>query len=184
MPGIELQIDSKSHYVLVDISPDPSLWPLNRHEVDSSNIHRILDCCKETDIGHDHLPIWRKSVVLVCEEVDTLAQPKTDTVLTTEGSLTIMRYRLRRVTTLEWNCRLAAIPADPKSPGHWLPFEPSLVHMRSVVCSATGGRHSVSPLVDDPDMFCDPKAVKGLWSREGWHQEWHKQWPVYEVYLV
>ena len=198
VPGIDFNIDSQINYVLVDISPDSSLWPLSKDEKESSNSHNVLGCCKETDVGHGHAPIWEKSVILVCEEVDTLkTQPKAD------NTLVSVKYRLRRVTTLEWNCSPAAMPTDPGSSGDWLPFEPSLVHMKSVVCSATGGRHGVSPLVDDPDLFCDPKAVTGLWSQEErhqkwykrwpftglrkheeWNQEWHKQWPVYEVYLV
>ena len=188
VPGIDLNINPQGNYVLVDISPDSSLWPFGNEEFSESNIHllhRILDCCKETDEGHHHPPVWNKSVILVCEEVDTPAQPITDTAPVTKGSLTMIRYRLRRVTTLEWNCRPSPMPANPTStsPGHWLPFEPSLVHMRSVVCSATGGLHSVSPLMDDPDVFCDPE-VTGLWSQGEWHEEWYKQWPVYGVYLV
>ena len=184
VPGIDLNIDSRINYVLVDISPDSSLWPLEKEVVEYSNIIGMLDCCQETDIEHDHLPIWQKSVVLVCEEVDTIAQSKADNALVSEGPLATMRYCLRRVTTLEWNCRQSATPADTRSPRHWLPFQPSLVHMRSVVCSATGGLHSISPWVEDPDVFCDPGAVTGLWSEEGWQQEWHKRWPFYEVYLV
>ena len=188
VPGIDLNIDSQSNYVLVDISPDPGLWPgcLSDEEIKHLTWYNMIDCCKKTDIGHDHPPIWQKSVILVCEEVDTIPQSKADNALVSEGPLAIMRHRLRRVTTLEWNCRPSAMPADPTSmsPGHWLPFKPSLVNMRSIVCSATGGKYSVNPLVDDPDVFCDPKAVTGLWSQEGWQEEWNKQWPVYEVYLV
>ena len=111
VPGIELHIDSRIEYVLVDISPDPSLWPDN-------GVHT----CRDTDEGHEHQPIWPKSVIIVCEEVDTLAL---------ECPSAVMKYRLRRVTTLEWECR------QPDKPnGCWLPFEPSLVHMRAIVCSA------------------------------------------------
>ena len=169
VPGIELHIDSGIKYILVDISPDPSLWPLN-------STHTCLD----TDGGHEHLPIWPKSVMIVCEEVDTLECPSAD-----------MKYRLRRVTTLEWECRQ---PGNPD--GCWLPFEPSLVHMRSIVCSAKGCKFLESleneffQSLDtedtdssgneyiDLDVFCDPVAVASLLSQE------HSQWPRYEVYLV
>ena len=115
VPGIELHIDSKSKYVLVDISPDPSLWP-----------HNFAYTCSNTDEGHEHLPIWPKSVIIVCEEVDTLAH---------ECPLAVMKYHLRRVTTLEWEC------SQPDKPdGCWLPFKPSLVHMRSIVCNTKGRR--------------------------------------------
>ena len=169
VPGIELQIDSGSKYVLVDISPDRSLWP-----------HVPWEKCKKTDIGHEHLPIWQESVILICEEVDTLVQPTTDIAGGAESSPEIMRYCLRRVTTLEWNCRLSAKP----SPGRWLPFEPSLVHMRSVVCSARAPSfiNSISPSM--LDVFCDPAAVAGLLSQEEWDGKCDGQWPVYKVYLV
>ena len=187
VPGIELHIDSKSKYVLVDISPDLSLWPDNTDNM-----------CKNTDEGHEHLPIWPKSVIIVCLEC-----PSAD-----------MSYRLRRVTTLEWE-------AD----GCWLPFKPSLVHMRSIVCSVKG-REFLNSLDDegsvssdssdsegsdssdnegsdssdnegsdssgnediDLDVFCDPIVVASLLSQEGWHedwpQEWHSQWPTCEVYVM
>ena len=61
VPGIELYIDSRRKYVLVDISPDLSLWPQN-----------LYNTCRNTDKGHEHLPIWPTSVIIVCEEVDTL----------------------------------------------------------------------------------------------------------------
>ena len=133
VPGIELDIDSGIKYVLVDISPDLSLWPGN-----------IDNTCRNTDKGHEHLPVWPKSVIIVCEEVDTLAP---------EYLSAVMEYRLRRVTTLEWE-------AD----GYWLPFEPSLVHMRSIVCSAKGrnflkslkkSHKNSSDTDEDPDMHQD-----------------------------
>ena len=191
VPGIELQIDPGSRYVLVDISPDRSLWP-----------YADEDHCNKTGIGHEHLPIWQESVIVICEEVDTLAQPAIDTVKVAEGSSAVMKYRLRRVTTLEWDCKISGEPG----PGRWLPFEPSLVHLRSVVCSAKGGREHVyllDPEEDevedgdggqdgdqdedgDPDLnvFCDPEAMAGLLNQEGWHEEWYKRWPLYGVYLV
>ena len=165
VPGVEPDINSASRYVLVDISPDHSL----RSMIPRSH-------CEGNTAGHEHLPIWRESVIIVCEEVDIVTQP----------SSTVMRYRLRRVTTLMWDCRL---PTRPRPPGlgRWLPFTPSLLHMRSVVCSA-GGHRAVLLLrasdERDPDVFCDPAAAAGVLSRAGWHQEWDKQWPAYEVYLV
>ena len=189
VPGIELHIDSRIKYVLVDISPDLSLWPGN------------LDImCQNTDTGHEHLPVWPKSVIIICLEC-----PSAD-----------MKYRLRRVTTLEWEC------IQPGKPNEcWLPFEPSLVHMRSIVCSAKG-REFLKSLdnedtdssddegidnsddnkgidsrdnegtesrdnegIDrsdneymDLDVFCDPVAVACLLSQEP------SRWPRYEVYLV
>ena len=173
VPGVELPIDSKTNYVLVDISPDRSLWPINKH-------YR----CWETGRGHEHQPIWQKSVIVVCEEVDALAQPAADTARVTPGSFAITRYNLRRVTTLEWECRPSADPG----PGYWLPFEPSLVHMRSAVCSARGGLRAVvslrPPHVFSPDVFCDPAVAAGLRIEDGWHEEWSRRCPAYEVYLV
>ena len=156
VPGIELHIDSRSKYVLVDISPDLSLWPDND-----------FNTCKNTDEGHEHLPIWPKSVIIVCLEC-----PSAD-----------MNYRLRRITTLEWECR------EPgKASGCWLPFEPSLEHMRSIVCSAKGreflksldneGTDSSDNEHIDLNVFCDPVVVASLLSQEP------SQWPRYEVYLV
>ena len=152
VPGIELDIDSKSKYVLVDISPDLSLWP-----------HNDVHTCFDTDEGHEHLPIWPKSVIIVCLEC-----PSAD-----------MKYRLRRITTLEWEVD-----------GCWLPFEPSLEHMRSIVCSAKS-RKSVKSLSYkriDLNVFCDPVAVASLLSQEGWHKDWpqgwHSQWPTCEVYVM
>ena len=124
VPGIEVNFDSRTTYVLVDISPDHSLV-LGRP-------------CYDKLAGHVHLPMWQKSVVIVCEEVDTLAQ-------------VTMKYRLRRVTTLEWDCRTG------EKGWNWLPFEPSLEHMTSLVCSAEGA-YRRSP----PDVFCDPAVVAGL----------------------
>ena len=106
VPGIELHIDSRIKYILVDISPDPSLWPRN-----------LAHTCWDTDEGHEHLPIWPNSVIIVCLEC-----PSAD-----------MTYRLRRITTLEWECRQLG-----KADRCWLPFEPSLEHMRSIVCRAKG----------------------------------------------
>ena len=152
IPGIELHIDSKSKYVLVDISPDLSLWPGNCHNT-----------CRDTDEGHEHLPIWPKSVIIVCLEC-----PSAD-----------MNYRLRRVTTLEWE-------AD----GYWLPFRQSLVHMRSILCSAKGRKFLKSPDSKgiDLDVFCDPVAVASLLSQEGWQEDWpqgwHSQWPTCRVYVI
>ena len=155
IPGIELHIDSRIKYVLVDISPDPSLWPRN-----------YVNTCLDTDNGHEHLPIWPKSVIIVCEEVDTFAS---------EYPSTVMEYRLRRVTTLEWECRQPG-----NLDGCWLPFEPSLEHMRSIVCSAKGRKFLKSP--DNKyiglNVFCDPVVVASLLSQEP------SRWPRYEVYLV
>ena len=181
VPGIELHISPKSKYVLVDISPDYSLWPK-------------FTSCRETGIGHEHPPIWPESVIIICEEVDTLAHPADDTVGVTKCLSTIIRYRLRRVTTLEWDCRPLPDPVHwsrlplkrPKDcPGHWLPFKPSLVHMRSAVCSSKGGYQAARCLnTDIIDMFCDPAALAGLWSLDGCYEEWDKRYPAYEVYLV
>ena len=163
VPGIELNIDSGSKYVLVDINPDHSLWP------------SIVERCQEHLVGHAHPPIWRESVIIVCKEVDSLehAQP----VQVTTGSPAILRYRLRRITTLQ---------IKPFMTGNcgWLPLWPSLEHMRSVVCSAEvskGRPHAVTPLCL-LDVFCDPAAVAGLPIKNG-KREWDKC-PLYEVYLV
>ena len=155
VPGIELHLDSATKYVLVDISPDYSLWPASHFWM-----------CQKTKRGHEHLPIWQESVVLVCEEVDTLPRPA-------KRPFGVMEYYLRRVTTLKWDCRLAAEPG----PGRWLPFEPSLVHIRSVFCSAQG------PSTGFPHhLFCDPAVDTGLWDRWDFDDRW--KWPVYEVFLV
>ena len=170
VPGIELQIDSRIKYVLIDISPDVSLWPDN-----------IDNTCMDTDEEHDHLPIWPKSVIIVCLEC-----PSAD-----------MKYRFRRVTTLEWECRQ---PGKPD--GCWLPFEPSLQHMRSIVCSVKG-RNALNSLYYSPkqkgidlDVFCNPIAATCLLSQETlgedwdegwdkyWHEDWPSRWPRYQVYLV
>ena len=157
VPGIELHIDSRINYVLVDISPDVSLWPKNE-----------VNTCRNTDEGHEHLPIWPNSVIIVCEEVDTLECPSAD-----------MKYRLRRVTTLEWECRQ---PGNPD--GCWLPFKPSLEHMRSIVCSAKG-RKFLRRLKIDLDMFCDPVACDHWMKQEGYHGgRWLSRLPRYQVYLV
>ena len=159
VPGIELNIDSVSKYVLVDISPDNSLWP-------------------PREIGHGcrnlvRTPIWHESVIFVCKEVDSLAHGQP--VQVTTGSPAILRYPLRRITTLLY---------DVRSSYGWLPFRPSLEHMRSVVCSAEvskGKPHSITSLCL-LDVFCDPAAVAGLPIKNG-RREWDKC-PVYEVYLV
>ena len=134
VPGIELDIDSRSKYVLVDISPYLSLWPDND-----------FNTCRNTDKGHEHLPIWPKSVIIIALEC----------------LLAHMKYRLRRVTTLEWECRQ---PGKP-DPGCWLPFKPSPVHMRSIVCKAKG-REFVASLEqshDKPsDTDEDPDMDQGL----------------------
>ena len=184
VPGIELQIDSGGRYVLIDISPDRSLWSYNE------------EYCTKTEIGHEHLPIWQTSVILVCEEVDILAQLVAERAA--GSSTAVMRYRLRRVTTLEWDCRTSAEPG----PGRWLPFKPSLVHLGSVHCSAMGGIGSIYEALFDEDsedsedsdeddnkaadkaeiptsdMFYDPKDSAGLLSRR------REEWPVYKIYLV
>ena len=134
VPGIELQIESGNNYVLVDISPDRSLWPFG----DESS-------CPKTDIGHEHPPIWQTSVIIICEEVTTSTQLAAERA--TGSPLVVMSYQLRRVTTLEWDCRLSAEPG----PGRWLPFKPSLVHLRSIVCSAKGGQDHVILLDPDSD---------------------------------
>ena len=156
--GIELNIDSRRSYVLVDISPDCSLWS-------SKN-------CPWDTVEHVHPPIWRNSVIIVCEEVDSLAHAQP--VRVTTSSSAILRYRLRRITTLEWECSPLIVPDNGIR--HWLPFKPSLEHMRSVVCSAEGGSRSKTSRCP-PDVFCDPAAVKSGWRK------WNKC-PVYEVYLV
>ena len=135
VPGIELNIDSGTKYVLVNISPDHSL----RH-------------CRRDLVGHVHQPIWDESVIIVCQEVDSLAHAQP--VQVTTGSPAILRYRLRRITTLLYNT----------SRVHWFPVKPSLEHMRSVVCSAEVSKerpHSVTSLCL-LDVFCDPAAVADL----------------------
>ena len=199
--GIEPHITSGSRYVLVDINPDNSLWP---------TFETQLLLCENYDIGHEHHPIWQTSVILVCEEVDKLPQLEAERAAerATECSTSIMRYRLRRVTTLERDCTQSV-------PGLWLPFKPTLVHLRSVACSAKGGRDYIAPLVDlinedaekyldedeDEDLdiaqaidaawdaltfkvFCDPEAVAGLLGQGEFHKDWRKWLPGYEVYLV
>ena len=175
VPGIELNIDSRSKYVLVDISPDRSLW---------SN----AESCRNRGMGHEHLPVWQESVVIVCKEADTLSQTAAGV---TASSSAIMKYHLNRVTTLKWDCRLSAKPG----PGRWLPFNPSLVHIRSILCSANGGylqRSGYYYPEEDPDanMFCDPAAVADLLQMElhkqpqEWYKPWPKRWSMHEVYLI
>ena len=205
--GIEPQIDSERKYVLVDITPDGSLWP------------GVIDVgCLETNRGHEHPPIWDESVIVVCEEVDTLAQPVANTVWSAQSSSATMRYCLRRVTTLLWDCRLTESrlsglrrwlsPRYLLSPRRrywhrapvrrgWLPFNPSLMHMSSVVCSAKAEPDNAKfdderepvilhpvKLLRCPDVFCDPVVVEDLLRQDGWHEEWDKRCPVYDVYLV
>ena len=156
VPGIEPHIDPGKKYVLVDISPDFSVWLAG-------------DGCEVPGVkrGHEHLPIWQESVIIVCEEV-------TPTAGTTKHSSKGVKYRLRRVTTLEWDCRLSAEPG----PGRWLPFKPSLVHLRSVLCSA--GIRGPWGL---PYVFCDPEAVTDRLDRgKGWRNS--KRCPMYKVFLV
>ena len=86
--GIELDIDPRSRYVLVDISPEH--WLATNLGVSQ---------------GYVSSPRWRRSVIIVCQEVDNLAHAQPVRV-TKKGSLAIMRYRLRRVTTLYWETRL------------------------------------------------------------------------------
>ena len=161
VPGIELNIDSRSKYVLVDINPDHSLWPYERLE----------DCCRGRK-GHVHPPIWRDSVIIVCKEVDNLAHAQCVQFIT--GSPGIQRYRLRRITTLKWGW-------EDGQEGPNLPVRPSLEHMRSVVCSAEGSMEGLDS-VTSLDVFCDPAAVEGLPIKNG-KREWDKC-PLYEVYLV
>ena len=164
VPGIELPINTATKYVLVDISPDKSLWCDNR----------VLRCV-EDGVGHGHLPIWQESVVLVCEEVDTLPRP------TTAKDSLKMKYYLSRITTLEWDCRISTEPG----PGRWLPFVPSLVHSRSIVCSRFPAGHNTQCVKRndslDQGMFCD---TVDQWSQAGPFTEWVERTPVYSVYLV
>ena len=143
IPGVELNIDSKSAYVLVDISPGRSLWP------PEEGTH-----CRRGLRGHVHPPLWRQSVIIVCQEVD---------VQTTTSSPAILRYSLRLITTLEWNCTR---PNSLDNKRSWLPFKPSLEHMRSVVCNVEGKCRSGIPLCS-LDVFCDPAAAAGLPAKNG-----------------
>ena len=179
VPGIKPNINSRTKYVLVDISPDCTLLPSSASAL-----------CTNTRVGHEHLPIWEKSVVIICEEVDTIPQPAADITA-------ILRYRLRRVTTLEWDCRPAAESLLSalrncwpwSESGCWLPFKPSLVHIRSVFCSAKG-RSASEALLGPPecgcalDAFYDPVAAAGRLSQDGWEEEWTTRLQLYEVYLV
>ena len=127
VPGVEPHINPGSKYVLVDISPDYSLWGslpcLNAIKTIAANKRQV----------HEHPPRWPESIIIVCEEVDTLGHTAAHTIPVIKHSSKGMRYRLRRVTTLEWDCRPSS--AGP-GPGNWLPFKPSLTHLRSVLCIA------------------------------------------------
>ena len=187
VPGVEVHIDSRSKYVLVDISPDVGLWPSRTQN------------CQERSIGHEHPPIWRTSVIVICEEVDTLAQPGSSAVIKYPVDPyrgPVRDYLLRRVTTLEWDCRPAGEPIDSmsRSPGRWLPFKPSLVHKKNLTCGANtrrSGRLSIGPSRPSSTEFCDPAAAADLVSKRGpdvlvLNQYTHngEKWPEYEVYLV
>ena len=167
VPGIEVNFDSRTTYVLVDISPDHSLMFRG-------------PCCNKL-AGHAHLPMWRKSVIIVCEEVDTFAQ-----LATHSPEILRYRYRLRRITTLEWDCSLGELGRRGQGDYHWLPFKQSLEHITSLVCSAEGGYHNMNP----PDVFCDPAAVAGLPRTKNAKYEYLNgkpdldKCPKYEVYLV
>ena len=166
VPGIEVNFDSRTTYVLVDISPDNSLLSWGP--------------CLEKLAGHVHLPIWKKSVIIVCEEVDTFAQ-----LATHSPAILTNRYRLRRLTTLEWDCSTGERRRSRRRQDHyhWLPFTPSLEHMTSLVCSAEGGRHDRRP----PDVFCDPTVVAGLPRKKNGEYEYENDrftCPAYEVYLA
>ena len=158
VPGVESNIDSRGTYVLVDISPDHSLWPWGYNR----------NWGKQ-----DHQPIWPQSVIIVCEEMDNLTQP----VQVTTSSLEILRYRLRRITTLLWDCE----PPHSRlgDDNCWLPFKPSLEHTGSIVYSVED-RNPL--LLYSGDVFYDPAAVAGLPIKNG-RREWGK-FPVYEVYLI
>ena len=153
VPGIKLFIDSSKQYVLVDITPNSSLkcssW----------------GCYEEA--GREHRPLWLKSVIIVCEEVDTVAQSAVSAVDAaratkwSSNSPSIMRYRLRRVTTLEWDCK-----SHGKNDYYtWLPLEPSLVDISSALCSKSYNPDCPSTsdtkkrLLSTPDMFCDPELA-------------------------
>ena len=198
VPGIEVNFDSRTTYVLVDISPD----------------HRVVSPCFEIFVGHVHPPVWRKSVVIVCEEVDTFGQ-----LATYSSAILTYQYRLRRITTLEWDCSTGErgrgrqdddqgrrgqdddhwlrgsrgqddylwLRGRRRQDGYlWLPFKPSLEYIESLVCSAEGGNHGRHL----PDVFCDPVAVAGLPTKTNPRHrsrvrafDWDKC-PKYEVYLV
>ena len=159
VPGVELDINPRSTYVLVDISPDYSLWP------------GMDDKCRESWQGHIHPPIWKESVIIVCEEVKNHVHGKT--IQATKHFLAIGRYHLRRVTTLYWNCPLV------KFDRCWLPFEPSLEHTRSVVCGESEYVTSFFP----PDTFYAPAVARRLIKKQmrGWGES---EYRAYEVYLV
>ena len=167
VPGIEVNFDSRTTYVLVDISPD----------------HILLSggYCYKTLAAHVHPPMWQKSVVIVCEEVDTFAQ-----LATYSPEILTYRYRLRRITTLEWDCSRGERGRRGPDDYHWLPFQPSLEHMSSLVCSAEGRYHGKIPT----DVFCEPAAVAGLPRTKNAKDEHLNgeleldKCPTYEVYLI
>ena len=156
VPGVELDLDPRSRYVLVDISPDYSLCCME---------HR----CRKGRRGHVHRPIWERSVIIVCEEVDNLAHVKP--VQVTTSSPAIVRYRLRRVTTLYWD-------AQQQGRKDWLPFRPSLEHITSVDC---GGPKRVT-FWFPRDTFCNMAVFARLPTKIG-SREMDKCL-AYEVYLV
>ena len=47
-----------------------------------------------------------------------------------------------------------------------------------------GSRAILKDHCPDINMLCDPAAVAGLLSQEGWYEKWHKKWPVLQAYLV
>ena len=145
-------------FVLVDISPDRSLWPPE----EGTHYRQGLR-------GHVHPPLCRQSVIIVCKEVD---------VQTTTSLPTILRYSLRQITTLEWNCTRPNL-LDNKH--YWLPFKPLLEHMRSIVCNIEEECHSGTSLWS-LDVFCDAAAATGLPSKNV-KREWN-ECPVYAVSLL
>ena len=137
-------------------------------------------------------PLWQESVVIVCKEVDNLAHVQPSRVTT--DSPESLRYRLCRITTLKWNPDISSGPDfDPNN--CWLPFKPSLEHMRSVACRADGpteeiptysiGRTKtiVATFPCPTDVFCDPEADAGLLIQQNGRHEWG-MCSAYEVYLV
>ena len=167
VPGIEVSFDSRTTYVLIDISPDYSL------------VYR--GPCYDKLAGHVHRPMWHKSVVIVCEEVDTFAQ-----LATHSPAILTYQYRLRRITTLEWDCSTGELGWRGQDYYHWLPFKQSLEHITSLVCSAEGGHHNRY----HPYVFCDPAAVAGLPRTKNAKYKFLNgrleldKCPKYEVYLV
>ena len=59
------------------------------------------------DSSRKYVLVDIRGVVIVCEEVDIVAQPTadTETIRVAEWTLVIKRYFLRRITTLEWDSR-------------------------------------------------------------------------------